>query len=306
MTKNIFITGGNGFLGRHLVKTLQEKKYKIYKPDSKELDLTNFEHLKKIKKKFTKIYHLAAWTQAGDFCLKNPGMQWIINQQINTNIIKWWKNYNSKAKLIFIGTSCCYDENSNFSEKNYLSDKPHPSLLTYAYTKKMLLQGAISMQDQFNMKWLCVVPSTLYGKNYHSDKRQMHFIFDLIRKIVDGKKNGARVKLWGSGNQKREIIHVQDFVKTLLKLEEKKISNEVVNIGYGKEFSIKEFSKKICKILNYDHNKIVYDKNKYTGAKSKKLNINKVSQILKNYKSSLTDIDLGLRETINWYLSTRE
>ena len=104
----------------------------------------------------------------------------------------------SKAKLIFIGTSCCYDENGNFSEENYLLDKPHDSLMTYAMTKKMLLQGAISMQKQYNMKWLCVVPSTLYGPSYHEDDRQQHFIFDLIKKILKGKLKNKKVKLWGN------------------------------------------------------------------------------------------------------------
>ena len=304
MQKKIFITGGNGFLGKHLLKKLKiNKNNKIFSPTSKQLNLREYANLKKIKKKFDVIYHLAAWTEAGDFCLKNPGMQWIINQEINTNLIKWWKNYNPKAKLIFIGTSCCYQENGTFKEENYMSDKPHESLLTYAYTKKMLLQGAIALQLQFSMNWLCVVPSTLYGKGYHNDARQMHFIFDLIRKIIEGKLYSKQVKLWGNGYQKREIIYIDDFVNTLIKLDNKKIKNKIINIGFGKEHSIRFFAKKICKIVNFDFNKIKFDTKKYTGVKSKKLNINKISKILKNYRYSLTSPDEGIKETIKWYLS---
>jgi GDP-L-fucose synthase len=118
--KKAFVTGANGFLGRYLINFLKKKKYNIIFPGSKECNLVNEKSLLnyglKNKYIFDEIYHLAAWTQAGDFCLKYPGDQWIINQKINTNILDWWKNYQPQAKLIFIGTSCAYAENSNYKE----------------------------------------------------------------------------------------------------------------------------------------------------------------------------------------------
>ncbi len=297
--KKIFITGGSGFLGRHLISELKKKHF-VFAPNSKTLNLYNYSKLKKITKKFDEIYHLAAWTQAGDFCLKYPGDQWLKNQIINTNILKWWKEMNPKAKFIFIGTSCCYDENGNFLEKNYLLDEPHRSLTTYAMTKKMLLQGAISLENQFNMKWLCVVPSTLYGSNYHDDHRQQHFIFDLIRKILEGKYKNKKVVLWGNGLQKREIIHVKDFIYNMLKVNEKK-RNDIINIGYGKNYTIKHFAKTICEIIKYDSNKIIYDKSKYVGAKNKKINISKINKLIPGYKQNLLPLKIGLKETIKWY-----
>jgi len=297
--KKIFITGGNGFLGRHLVHQLKKKNI-VYSPNSKEVNLLKYDDLQKIKNKFDEIYHLAAWTQAGDFCLKYPGDQWLQNQVMNTNILKWWREKNPRAKFIFIGTSCCYDEKGNFLEENYLLDKPHDSLATYAMTKKMLLQGAIAMQKQYKMKWLCLVPSTLYGPNYHEDGRQQHFIFDLIKKILSGKYNNNKVKLWGDGLQKREIIHVEDFIDNALKIN-KKITNELVNIGFGKNYSIKHFAEIISKIIKYEANKILYDKTKYVGSLNKQLNIKKIQKILPGYKKKLKPLKLGLKETIDWY-----
>ncbi len=297
--KKIFITGGNGFLGKFLVKELK-KNYQIFAPDSKKCNLLNFRDLEKYNKKFDYIFHLAAWTQAGDFCLKYPGDQWIINQQINTNILKWWKEHNPKAKLIFIGTSCSYPENKKLIEKNYSKDEPIKSLYTYAMTKRMLLQGAKALQLQYKMKWLCLVPSTLYGPYYHKDKRQMHFIFDLINKILRGKYLRKRVTLWGNGFQKREIIHVKDFVKFTKKIFIK-ANNEIINIGSGKDFTIRDFAKKISQIIEYDQKKITYDKSKYVGSKSKKLEIKKISKIFPNYKKSLINLDQGLIETIQWF-----
>ena len=84
MKKKIFITGWSGYLSRHLIKYLKSKSYKIFSPTSKEVNLKNFNQLKKIKNNFDQVYHLAAWTQAGDFCLKYPMDQWIINQEINS------------------------------------------------------------------------------------------------------------------------------------------------------------------------------------------------------------------------------
>tara|TARA_Y200000002_G_scaffold371508_1_gene368228 strand:+ start:2955 stop:3875 length:921 start_codon:yes stop_codon:yes gene_type:complete len=297
--KNIFITGGSGFLGKFLIKELS-KKNKVYAPTSRQINLLNYKDLNKIKKKYDYIFHLAAWTQAGDFCLRFPGDQWLINQKINTNILNWWKLKNPKAKMVFIGTSCSYPENLKLKEENYMKGEPNEGLYTYAMTKRMLLQGARALEKQYKMKWLCLVPSTLYGPYYHKDGRQMHFIFDLIKKILLGYYKNKKVILWGNGYQKREIIHVKDFVNFTLKIY-KKINNEIINIGAGKEFTIREFAAKISKIVSFKFEKINFDKKKYTGTKSKKLEIKKINKLIPTYKKDQIKIEKGLREAINWF-----
>ena len=156
------------------------------------------------------------------------------------------------------------------------------------------------MQKQYKMKWLCVVPSTLYGPSYHEDYRQQHFIFDLIKKILNGKYNNRKVKLWGTGLQKREIIHVNDFISNLIKIN-KKTNNKIINIGYGKNYTIRKFAETICEIVNYDHKRIIYDKTKYVGALNKKLNISRINKIIPAYQKNLTPLIIGLKETIQWY-----
>jgi GDP-L-fucose synthase len=301
--KNVFLTGGSGFLGRFLIDSLKNKKYRITSPSSKECNLIKDTSLKRYKKKFDYIFHLAAWTQAGDFCLKYPGEQWIMNQKINTNVLAWWKENQPQAKLIFIGTSCAYSPEGDFKENSYLKGEPIESLYTYAMTKRMLLQGAKSIQKQFGLKWLCLVPSTLYGPSYHEDNRQMHFIFDLIRKIILGKTKKEKVILWGDGFQTREIIHVKDFIKSLFLLL--KINNEVINIGSKKDYSIRHFARIISEIIDYDNSKIKFDKTKYVGSKNKKLNISKVKKIINDYEKNLTDEKKGIAEVINWFLKKR-
>ena len=171
-------------------------------------------------------------------------------------------------------------------------------------TKRMLLQGARAMQRQYNLNWLCLVPSTLYGPNYHNDSRQMHFIFDLVKKILRGKHFGETVELWGNGEQRRELVYIDDFIDATLEINEK-CNNEIINIGAGVDESIKEFAKRICTIINYDSDKIRYDTSKYVGAKSKKLNIEKLMHVHPKYLRKQTKLDSGLKNVINWFEKTK-
>jgi GDP-L-fucose synthase len=299
----VLVTGATGFLGTNLCKVLEANGYEITKVNSKVADLQFDGSLSKFDSvKFDFIYHLAAWTQAGDFCLFHPGEQWIINQKINTNVLSWWQKSQPQAKLISIGTSCSYDPDLELKEENYLVGTPIESLFTYAHTKRMMQIGLQSLNKQFGLNYLTVVPSTLYGADYHTDGRQMHFIFDLIRKIIRGKEYGETVTLWGDGNQKRELVYVKDFVNTLLFLAENR-QNEIINIGAGEEFSIKHFAKLICNEIGYDFELIQFDTTKYVGARSKCLSIEKLKTIYPRFKN--TDLQIGLKETIDWFYSQK-
>ena len=297
MKENILNTGGSGFLGKKLTIEIKKKfTANVFSLSSKDLDLRYYKSFRKYSKiKFSKIYHLAAWTQAGDFSLYHPGEEWIFNQLINSNILFWWFNSQRQAKFISIGTSCSYQEGSNLIENDYLKGQPLKSLYEYGMTKRMLLIGQQSLAKQFGLKYLTVVPSTLYGPGYDISNKIPHFIFDIIKKIIRGKHFGEKVELWGNGEQKRELVHVNDFVNQML-LIENIIENDLVNIGAGYEYSIKYFAKLICRLVKFDHKKIIYNENKFVGAKSKKLNIKKKINILKNYKS--IPLENGLRETI--------
>ena len=182
----ILITGASGFLGKHLCSILSKNHdTKITPLSSKEADLTKSNSLIKYESiKFDKIYHLAAWTQAGDFSLYHSGEQWINNQLINSNILRWWHENQRQAKLISIGTSCSYSEGGSHEEKDYLNGDPIQGLYTYGMCKRMLFVGQQSLAKQFGMKFLTVVPSTLYGSNYNFSNKIPHFIFDIIIKII--------------------------------------------------------------------------------------------------------------------------
>lgn len=295
----IIVTGSSGFLGTNLVNFLKRNGHNPIELNSKNCNLIYEKSINKFNNyKYDLIFHLAAWTQAGDFCLKYPGDQWILNQKINTNILSWWHQKQSQAKLIFMGTSCAYAPGSNIRESEYMIGEPIESLYTYAMTKRMLYQGALALNKQYGLSYLCFVPSTLYGPEYHVDGRQMHFIFDLIRKIIRGKEYGEKVYLWGTGLQKREIIFIDDFVKILWSLTNN-TKNQIFNIGAGEEHSIKFFAKKICEIVQYPFELIKFDTNAYIGARTKSLNIKKAKSLCSDYK--LTKLEEGLKLTISWF-----
>lgn len=297
----IFITGGHGFLGTAISKVLALHGHELVAPRSSECDLTDQDSLYRYSnERYDQVFHLAAWTQAGDFCLTHPGEQWIINQKINTNILSWWAKSQPQAKLVFMGTSCAYAPGSDLVEEEYMNGEPVESLYTYAMTKRMLLQGAKALERQYGLNWLCAVPSTLYGPGYHTDGRQMHFIFDLIRKILRGKYRNDPVVLWGDGYQRRELVYLDDFIRTLLKIN-KTESNSLINIGAGIDFTIRDFAKTICRALNYDENLIQYDATRYVGAMAKKLDIKKLLAIYPDYVSECIPLAEGIDGVINWF-----
>jgi GDP-L-fucose synthase len=280
----MLITGGSGFLGRVLYPALEGAGHEVVSLDSAGCDLTLQRSLEQFKgSRFDRIYHLAAWTQAGDFCLRHPGEQWVINQQINTNVLDWWQRAQPQAKLVCIGSSCSYSPNLSLVEENYLKGEPESSLFTYAMTKRMLYAGLLALNCQYGLKYLCLVPSTLCGPNYHDGGRQMHFIFDLVRKIVRAKYRGQPVVLWGDGHQRREVIDVDDFVHCALVLGDS-CDNELVNIGSGSEHSIREFARMICKRIDFDLDGVQFDTSKYVGVQSKCLQTAKLGRLMPDFE----------------------
>jgi GDP-L-fucose synthase len=298
----IFITGATGFLGTHLCTFLRAQGHEVTAVGSSQCNLRRADSLTPYSStRWDQIYHLAAWTQAGDFCLRHPGEQWIVNQEINTTILRWWHEQQPQAKMIAIGTSCCYQPGTPHVEESFLTGQPIESLFTYAMTKRMLLAGLQALHKQFGLRYLFVVPSTLYGADYHLDGRQMHFIFDLLRKIVDGKRIGSPVVLWGDGTQRRELIHVRSFVEGMYALAQT-VDNDIFNIGGGIEYPIRWYAETLCEHVGYDASLIEYDTSKYVGATSKVLCIDKIKQALPTWEP--IPLRAGLAEIVDWYLES--
>lgn len=295
------ITGASGFLGRHLSKRLSSEGHNLTLLNSQSVDLTKQGDLEeKLEGKcFDQIFHLASWSRAGAFCRENPGLQILTNQRIDVNVFDYWRASQPQAKMIAMGSSVAYDPALPLKEENYLRGEPIADYLGYGNAKKMLYANLKALNKQFGLDFMCFVPSTLYGPDYHTDGRPMHFIYDLARKMIRAKKFGEEVVLWGDGSQERELIHVEDFIEVMLKINSG-YKNEIVNIGSGKGKPIKDFAKIICEEIDYDFNSIKYDITKPTGAKSKYFDLTKMNTMYPGFVEK--DAKLGIKETVKWML----
>jgi GDP-L-fucose synthase len=202
-----------------------------------------------------------------------------------------WKKQYPNAKMITFGSSCGYDKNVIKTEDNYMKGEPEPGYEVYGNVKRNLLVGLKAMKQEYGMNYSYLIPSVFYGPEY--DLHDKHFIFDLIRKIVNAKNGGDKVVLWGTGDQTRELIFVKDAIDIIIK--SMNWDREIINLSSGQEHSIKEYAQTICDIVGYDFNLVEWDTTAFVGSPNKKL----INTHLQDYKfTSLTE---GLKETIKYY-----
>ena len=292
------VTGGSGFVGRHLVAKLREAGHRVDAPSSSEIDLLSDHALDAgAGTTYERIFHLAVWTRAGRFCQERGGDQWVVNNRINTNVLDFWREHQREAKLVAFGTSASYATSGIHREEDYLAGVPPKGYFAYAMTKRMLLAGQMEIGRQYGMPWLHLVPSTVYGAGYHTDGRDLHFVYDLARKIVRGREHGEEVVLWGDGSQRRELVHVDDVVRDVLALAEK-ADDEVVNLGAGQDFSIREIAQELCSLAGYDFEQIRFDTEAFVGAQDKVLGIDKLEGLLG--ERPRMPLRFGLAEVVAW------
>ena len=141
------------------------------------------------------------------------------------------------------------------------------------------------------MEYSYLIPSVFYGPEYDLDDK--HFIFDLIKKIVNAKNGGDKVVLWGTGDQTRELIYINDAVDIII--NSMSWDKHTVNLSSGKSYSIKEYAQIICDVVGYDSNLIEWDTTAFVGSLNKKL----INTHLLDY--NFTSLKKGLTETIKYY-----
>jgi GDP-L-fucose synthase len=294
----VLVTGGGGFIGRHLVTALRARGDDVDAPQSREVDLTRDDALAPLApSRYDRVYHLAAWTRAGRFCQERGGDQWVVNGRINTNVVTWWKATQPQAKLIAFGTSASYPGTGVHREEDYLEGIPAAGYLAYAMTKRMLLVGLMELGRQYDLPWVYVVPSTVYGPDYHTDGREPHFVYDLARKIVRGRDHGDDVVLWGDGSQRRELVHVDDLVEDVTALADH-VDGQVVNVGAGEDHSIRDIAGQLCDLAGYPLEAVRFDPHQFVGPRRKVLSTERLRALLGPRRS--VPLREGLAQVVRW------
>jgi GDP-L-fucose synthase len=282
-SSKIFIAGHNGMVGSAIYNHLKKKKYKnILIQNKKKLNLidqtSTEKYLQKTKPDFVII---AAAKVGGIWANKSYKANFIYeNLMIQTNLIHASFKAGVK-KLIFLGSSCIYPKHSKqpIKEEYLLSGKLENSNDAYATAKIAGIKMCEAYNNQYDLNYICLMPTNLYGPkdNYHA--LNSHFYPALISKIHKAKINQKKsIKIWGNGKAKRELMYVSDLAEACEFFLKKKTNHTLINIGSSDEKTIVGFSKFIMKKLNVRLN-IEFDKSKPNGTPRKILD----TKIANNY-----------------------
>jgi GDP-L-fucose synthase len=301
----IYVAGHKGLVGSAIIRKLKEKGFnKIITADRKQLNLISqkkvFQFLKKKKPDFIFI---AAAKVGGIYSNNKYKGQFIYeNLMIQSNLIHsaFLLGIND---LIFLGSSCIYPRlcKQPIKESYLLEGKLEKTNDSYAIAKIAGIQMCESYNNQYKTNYKCLMPTNTFGPNDNYHKLNSHFVPSLIRKIYEIKtKNKKNLILWGNGKAKREILYVDELASACVFFMKKKIKETVVNIGSGKDYSIKDYANFFLKILIPNNKiKIKYDLSKPNGTPRKVLDISLAKkygwkpkiylkkQIIKTYESFL-------------------
>lgn len=307
--KKILITGANGFLGKHLIKNLLEKrkvpKKNISIPSSSQLDLRLWQNCRKAVKKQDIVIHLAAKVGGIGLNQRKPGELFYDNLIMGIQLMEAAR-LAKVEKFIALGTVCAYPKftPAPFKEKNLWNGYPEETNAPYGLAKKMLLVQSQAYRQQYNFNCIYLLPVNMYGPGDNFDPSSSHVIAAIIKKVYDATKQKKKyIKAWGSGKATREFLYVEDGAEGILLAAEKYNKSEPVNLGSGMEISIKNLVESICKLMDYQ-GKIVWNKTKPDGQPKRKLDIKKAKKEFSFMAK--TDFKQGLQNTINWYINERK
>ena len=316
----IFIAGANGMVGSAIKRCLIKKGYgdkekngEILSPSRKELNLLNREEVERwFKKNSPDVVILAAAKVGGIHANESRPVDFLLeNLKIEINVIELaWKM--GTRRLIFLGSSCIYPKFAEqpIKEEFLLTGNFESTNESYAIAKIAGIKLCSSLRKQYKFDALSLMPTNLYGPNDNYHLQNSHVIPALIRKFIEAKSNSTSVKCWGTGSALREFLHVDDLAEaTIFALEEwdydsksaPKDENgnkiDFLNVGTGKEISIKNLAEMISEIIDYK-GEIIWDTSMPDGTPRKLLNVSKIHTL--GWESKIP-LKIGLEKTIKEY-----
>ncbi len=297
------MTGDKGLVGSAIYRKLVELGYKnILTVKKKKLDLRDQSKVSNfIKKQKPQVVIIAAGKVGGILANSTyPGSFIYDNLMIAINLIN--SSYeNGIKKLIYLGSSCIYPSNIKIKikETDLLKSYLEKTNEGYAIAKIAGIKLCEYYNKQYKLNYLSLMPTNIYGPNDNYDSQNSHFLPALIKKIHNAKiKNKKSITLWGNGKSRRELLYVEDLADSVIFFMNKKTKHSLINIGSGKDMSIKDYALKLMKILNYK-TKIKLDQSKPNGTYKKTLNVSLASSYGWKYKINLNE---GLKKTYEDFL----
>ncbi len=303
--KKILVTGAHGFLGKHLVQNLLQKrkvpKENLFLPSADELDLRKWEDCQKAVKGQDAVIDLAAKVGGIGLNTQKPGELFYDNAIMGIQMMEASRQAGVK-KFVAIGTICAYPEFAKvpFQEENLWDGYPAKTHAPYGLAKKMLLVQAQAYRQQYGFNAIYLLPINMYGPGDNFNPESSHVIAALIKKVADAKKESKDfVEVWGSGSATRGFIYVEDAAEGILLALENYDKPEPVNLGSQLEISIKALIELIAKLMDFK-GYIRWDGTKPDGQVQRLLDVSKAKKEF-NFEAS-THFEYGLKKTIDWYL----
>jgi GDP-L-fucose synthase len=306
-SKRVVVTGGSGFLGRHVVAALGTRGCTVLVPRKAQYDLT---HIADVERMYADlrpdvVLHLAAVVGGIGANRDSPGRFFFENVMLGALTMEQAR-LTGVEKFVGIGTICAYPKLAPvpFLERDLWNGYPEETNAPYGIAKKMLLVQGQAYRQQYGFNAIHLLPVNLYGPHDNFEPKSSHVIPALIRKCLEAAEAGAsEVAIWGSGTATREFLFVEDCAEGIVLATERYDGAEPVNIGAGFEIGIRELAELIADLTGFT-GKLTFDRTKPDGQPRRMLDVSRAEQQF-GFRAT-TDFRAGLRTTIDWYRAHRE
>ena len=292
------VTGGGGFLGSHLVERLRAAGHDIFVARKADYDLTRWEDAERLfgDAEPDVVFHLAAEVGGIGANRANPGRYWYANMIMGAHVLELARQQ-GVGKIVLAGTVCAYPKHTPvpFHEDDIWNGYPEETNAPYGVAKKSILVGAQSYREQYGTNAIFLLPANLYGPRDNFHPTNAHVIADLIRKMHESPEE---VVLWGDGSPTREFLYVEDAAEAFVLAAERYDGEAPVNIGAGKEISIRELAELIAELTGFT-GEITWDESMPNGQPRRSLDASRAKELF-GFEAR-TSLREGLERTIAWY-----
>ncbi len=302
----VVVTGGAGFLGGFVLDKLRARGYtNLFVPRRKDFDLTVEADVHQLysRQKPDVVIHLAAEVGGIGANRDNPGRFFFANMAMGLHLIEHARR-NRIKKFVQVGTICAYPKFTPvpFRESELWNGYPEETNAPYGVAKKALLVMCEAYRQQYGLNAIYLLPVNLYGPRDNFDLNTSHVIPALIRKCVEARRRGDRqIPAWGTGAASREFLYVEDCAEGLVAAALEYDSPEPVNLGSGREITIRELTETIARLSNFT-GEIMWDPSKPDGQPRRCLDVSRAKEAFGF--TARTTLEDGLAKTIAWFESS--
>jgi GDP-L-fucose synthase len=298
--KKVYVAGHRGMVGSALVRRLARERCKIVTVGRGEADLRRQDQVDAwMAKTRPQAVFLAAATVGGIYANDTrPATFLYDNLMIEANLIEAARN-TGVEKLLYLGSSCIYPRTAPqpIAEDTLLTGPLEPTNEWYAIAKIAGIKLCQAYRRQYGSHFICAMPTNLYGPGDNFDLLQSHVVPALIRKAEEARRTGAALSVWGSGNVRREFMHVDDLADACVFLMQGYDKEELINIGTGEDITIRNLAELIGRVVGFI-GRLEFDATKPDGTPRKLLDVTRLHRLGWRHTTELED---GLRQTVAWF-----